>query len=43
MITEIDLDESVDTLNHLLRGEFAAIESYEYALSRSTARWKKRL
>jgi hypothetical protein len=32
MITE--LDESVDTLNSLLRSEHAAIESYEYALPR---------
>jgi Domain of unknown function (DUF2383) len=34
MITETELDERVDVLNSLLRGEFAAIESYEYALSR---------
>jgi hypothetical protein len=34
MVTETGLDESVDVLNSLLRGEFAAIESYEYALSR---------
>jgi hypothetical protein len=34
MIAEVELDERVDVLNSLLRGEFAAIESYEVALSR---------
>ncbi len=34
MFTETDIDESVDTLNSLLRGELAAIESYENALFR---------